>query len=285
MNQVRVLYMLLVLSLGGMGAWVWKSKQEERAAEEALIRAVDMQEAKLAARKQETERALADQKAEYEDKIKQLNDAHAKDLEDIRKSERERMAQAFSQFGDILDGNKKTLDYINLIEQKVKSGQEVSKAEAQKLAVIATGLSYLQQQYKKPFREFTELETYLANRAGVTLTEPDQRFSFFKRMFSKEYREQEKEFHRTEGEKRAFQEASDKFGAAYSAAQKQMAAANIDFEKSMAQLNALAQEKKPEDLSEFFSKAKKSLSTHQKLLDFEPEPTTPAPKPGEGPRP
>lgn len=285
MNQVRVLYMLLVLSLAGMGAWVWKSKQEERAAEEALTRAVDMQEAKLAARQQEADRAMAEQKAQQEDRIKQLNDAHAKELEELRKSERERMAQAFSQFGDILDGNKKTLDYLNLIEQKVKSGQEVSKAEAQKLATIATGLSYLQQQYKKPFREFSELETYLANRAGTTLSEPDQRFSFFKRMFSKEYREQEKEFHRTEGEKRAFQEASEKFNAAYSAAQKQMAAANIDFEKSMSQLSALTQEKKPEDLSEFFSKAKKALSTHQKLLDFEPEQTTPAPKPGDGPRP
>ncbi len=283
MNQVRVLYMLLVLSLGGMGAWVWKSKQEERAAEEALTRTVDNQEAQIAARKAEADRALADQKAQHDEDVKQLKEAQAKEIEDLRKTERERMAQAFSQFGDILDGNKKTLDYINLLEQKVKSGQEISKAEAQKLAVIATGLSYLQQQYKKPFREFTELETYLANRAGVTLNAPDQRFSFFRRMFSKEYREQEKEFHRTEGEKRAFQEASDKFGAAYSAAQKQMAAAHIDFEKSMSQLNALAQEKKPEDLSEFFSKARKALSTHQKLLEFEPEP--PTPKPGETPRP
>jgi hypothetical protein len=283
MNQVRVLYMLLVLSLGGMGAWVWKSKQEERQAEEALTRAVDMQEAKLAARQQESDRVLAEERAKHEGDIKQLREVQAKEIEDLRKTERERMAQAFSQFGDILDGNKKTLDYLNLLEQKVKSGQEISKAESQKLAVIATGLGYLQQQYKKPFREFTELETYLAGRAGATLDEPDRRFSFFKRMFNKEFREQEREFYRTEGEKRAFQEASDKFGAAYAAAQKQMAATHIDFEKSMSQLNALAQEKKPEDLSEFFSKARKALSTHQKLLEFEPEP--PTPKPGEGPRP
>lgn len=280
MNQVRVLYMLLVLSLAGMGVWVWKTKQDQRGAEEALVRAADIHAANLSARQEEMNRTLAEMRAQSEKDATGLRQQHEKEMEAMRKGERQRLAQAFAQFNEILDGNRKTLDYLNTLEQKVKSGQQVSQEEAQKLAVIATGLTYLQQQYRKPFREFGELEAYLTRRANANLDAPDPRFSFWKRMFSSEYREQEKEFHRSEGEKRAFAEASEKFSSAYAAAQKQMAATNLDFEKSMAQLNALAQEKKVEDLSEFFSKARKALSTHQKLLEFEPE----APKPlGERP--
>ena len=96
-----------------------------------------------------------------------------------------------------------------------------------------------------------------------------------------EFREQEREFYRTEGERRGFQDASDRFGQAYASAQKQMAAVNVDFEKSIVKLNDLATEKKSEDLTEFFNQAKKALNTHQKLLDFDPEAT----KPTDAPRP
>lgn len=283
MNQVRVLYMLLVLALGGMGAWVWKCKQEQQDAEAALTRTVDMQEAKVAARQQEMDRTLATRQEQHEKLVADLRKAQEEEIEALRKGERQRMGQAFAQFGDILEGNKKTLESLNTLEQKVKSGQDLSKAEAQRLAVIATGLTYLQQQYKKPFREFAELETYLARRANADITAPDHRFSFWKRMFNAEYREQEKEFFRSEGEKRGFQEASEKFSSAYSAAQKQMAATHIDFEKAMGPLQSLLQDKgQPEDLGEFFTQARKALNTHQKLLEFEPEVPKPA---GEQPRP
>ncbi|MFZ4765658.1 MAG: hypothetical protein ACOYMN_11955, partial [Roseimicrobium sp.] len=174
------------------------------------------------------------------------------------------------------------LDYINLLESKVKSGQAVSQNEAQKLALIATGLGYLQKQYQRPFREFTELEAYLSNRAGANVETPNMRYAFWKRLFSSEFREQEREFYRTEGERRGFQDASEKFNEAYAAAQKQMSAVNLDFEKAVMSLNDLATEKKTEDLSQFFQQAKKALSTHQKLLEFEPDTQKP---PVESPRP
>ncbi len=285
MNQVRVLYMLLVLSLAGMGVWVWKTKQDQRGAEEALVRAVDLHEDRLAARQAEMERTLAEQRSQNEKSIADLKEAHDKELDDLRKDERRRVTEAFAQFSALVEGSKDTLAILDALEQKVKAGRQVTQEEAEKLAAIATGLSHLQQQYKKPFREFGELESYLSRRASATLTAPDGRFSFWKRVFSRNYREQMDEFHRSEGEKRAFQEASEKFSSAYAAAQRQMAASQVDFDKAMVQLNALVEDKgaKPDDLGDFFTKARKALSAHQKLLDFDPQPQ--APLPGAGPQP
>ena len=281
MNQVRLLLMALVLSLGGMGAWVWKAKDNQWEAEQAEAKAVQMTRETLEAKDAEIQKALQDQQAKHDKDVAALNEKHEQDLDALRKAERQRMAQAFNQFSDILDGNKKTLDYINLLEEKVKSGQNVSTNEAQKLAIIATALGYLQKQYQKPFREFVELEAYLSKRAGANVDTPNMRFAFFKRIFNSEFREQEREFYRTEGERRGFQEASEKFSEAYAAAQKQMVGVNVDFEKSIMKLNDLVAEKKTEDLSKFFDQARKALNTHQKLLDFEPDTT----KPAEAPRP
>jgi hypothetical protein len=281
MNRVRLLVMTLVLTLGGMGAWVWKAKNNEWEAREAATEAEQKTRDTLAAKDAELQKSLQEQQARHDKDIAALNEKHEQDLDALRKTERQRMAQAFTQFSDILDGNKKTLEYINLLEDKVKSGQNLSVNEAQKLATIATALGYLQKQYQKPFREFDELEAYLSKRASTNVDTPNMRFAFFKRMFSGEFREQEREFYRTEGERRGFQDASERFGQAYASAQKQMAAVNVDFEKSIMKLNDLAAEKKSEDLTEFFNQAKKALNTHQKLLDFDPEAT----KPTDAPRP
>jgi hypothetical protein len=202
-----------------MGAWVWKAKDNQWQAEQAAAEAEDRTQATLAAKDAELQKALQDQQARHDKDLAKLNERHEQELDSLRKSERQRMAQAFTQFGDILDGNKKTLEYINLLEEKVKSGQNISVNEAQKLATIATALGYLQKQYQKPFREFAELEAYLSKRAGSNVEAPNMRFAFFKRMFSGEFREQEREFYRTEGERRGFQDASDRFGQAYTAAQ------------------------------------------------------------------
>jgi predicted nucleic acid-binding Zn-ribbon protein len=281
MNQVRLLVMALVLSLGGMGAWVWKAKDNQWEAEAAAAKAEENARSVLAAKDAELQQALQNQQARHDKDLATLNEKHEQDIDDLRKSERQRMAQAFTQFSDILDGNKKTLDYINLLEEKVKSGQNISVNEAQKLATIATALGYLQKQYQKPFREFDELEAYLSKRAGANVDTPNMRFAFFKRMFSGEFRDQEREFYRTEGERRGFQDASERFAQAYSSAQKQMAAVNVDFEKAIMNLNELAAEKKTEDLTKFFNQARKALNTHQGLLEFEPEVT----KPADAPRP
>ena len=277
MNQVRTLWALLALTLGGMGAWVWRTNENFKSAENAALRANVEKKIALAAKDREQEAAVTTMHQQQQDELKKQNDDFEKKLDVLRQGERTKLGQAYEQFSHILDGDKKTLDYINLIEEKVKAGEKILKSEAEKLAVIATGLTYLQKQYQKPFAEFGELETYFQKRVNAPVETPNMRNAFWKRMFSREFREKEREFYRTEGERRGFQDAQNRFAEAYSAAQKKMAGVNMNMEETIGKLNDFILEKQAAttDLTDFFNQARKALNTHQKLLEFEPEPTKP----------
>jgi hypothetical protein len=277
MNQVRILYMALVLTLAGMGAWVWKLKEKLDQAEARTVQLAKSHQADMEAKQKESQEALAAQNEENQKLVQTLKDDFDKKLDALRADERQRVAAAFGQFSDILDGNKRSVEYLNALEAKVKAGQAISKNEAEKLAVFATGLSYLQKQYQKPFVEFRELESYLNRRASTNIETPNMNYAFWKRLFNSEFREKEREFYRTEGERRGFQDASARFDSAYAAAQKQMKAVNADFETAIDKINDFVKEKKTDapDLTEFFNQARKTLSTHQKLLEFQPEPPKP----------
>lgn len=277
MNQVRTLWALLVLTLGGMGAWVWRTNENFKVAEKAALKANADKTSALAAKDREHEQAVAEMRQKQEDEMKKQGEDFEKKLDALRKEERAKLGQAYEQFSHILDGDRKVLDYINLIEQKVKAGEKISRNEAEKLAVIATGLTYLQKQYQKPFAEFGELEAYFQKRANAPVETPNMRNAFWKRLFSREFREKEREFYRTEGERRGFQEAQDRFSTAYASAQKKMSAVNINMEETIGKLNDFIQEKQnsTQDLSDFFKQARKALDTHQKLLEFEPDTTKP----------
>jgi len=284
MNPVRSLIAALVLVLAGMGTWVWKINQDETAAKEALVAAEEGRLKELALKDQQMEHSLKLQQEEHQKDLQKQNEEFEKKLDWMRKQERQRMASAFEQFGGLLDGNKKTLDYINLLEKKVKSGEAISKNEAEKLAIVATGLGYLQKQYAKPLERFSELESYLSRRASASVESPNMNHSFWKRIFNSEFREKEREFYRSEGERRGFQDAQARFSQAYSEAQKQMGNVSLETDKLIAGLNSIIEEKvqNTPDLTEFFNQAKKALTTHQKLLEFEPEvvkPQVESPKP------
>lgn len=263
----------MFLTLGGMGAWVWKLNDHASAVENELRRAETDKAVALARKEKEHEEAFAAASARHQQDLQNLSSDYEAKMEDMRKKERGKLTQAYEQFSSILDGDRKTLEYITLIEQKVKSGQSLSKSEAEKLAVIATGLTYLQKQYTKPFQEFSELESYLQKRAEAWIETPNMNNAFWKRLFSREFREKEREFYRSEGERRGFQEAQARFSEAYAAVQKRMAAVNLDLDKTISKLNDVIQEKQETapDLSDFFNQARKALNAHQKLLEFEPE--------------
>jgi hypothetical protein len=288
MKQVRILLALLVIVAGSMGAWVWKVYERLDASRALLAHADAVRAAALARKDRDQQQALATLNEQHQKEIQKLNEEGDQKLEALRKEQRTKLTQAYQQFSGILDGDKKTLDYINLIEQKVKSGQEVSKAEADKLAVIATGISYLQKQYQKPFEDFRELESYLEKRASTQNGVSIEHANFWQRLFSKEAREKEKqterEYYRTEGELRAFRNAQSKFANAYAGAQRKMSSVNIDAEKALGDLNSFIEDKRAstQDLSDFFNQARKALNTHQKLLDMEPDiskPVIDGPKP------
>jgi hypothetical protein len=273
---MKLIVSLLTLVAIGLGGWIWKERENLVAERESHARALAMKD-------EETQASLSKQAEQHQKQIQTLTDEHERTLDDLRKSQREQIASAYKEFENIFDGNRKTVDYINLLESKIKGGQAISRAEVEKLAVITTGLGYLKKQYAKPLEQFTELETFFAKQSAMQPEKPKAAFGFFKRMFSKEFREAEREYYREEGEKRAFEEAKGKFDIVYKEAQATMAAVNIDTDKQIQKLYTLIEEKQQanaEDLSSFFDQARKALRTHQEVLKFEPEnlpPPTPRP--------
>jgi hypothetical protein len=281
MNSIKTLAILLILAvLGLIGGAVWVNQlAAQHAAEIATLKAEHAN--KIAELSHRHEQAFADQQSQHEHVVQTLTGDYEKKLDELRRDQQTKMANAFKEFESIFDGNKKTIDYINALETRVKAGQAVSKTEVEKLAVIATGISFLQKEYQKPFQEFRELESYFSKQATTNPVKPESNFGFFKRMFSKEFRESEKEYYRTEGARKAFTEAQSKFGTVYAAAQKQMAAVGLNGEAEMKKLYALMDDKNhvnAEDLSAFFDKARSALRTHQEVLDFAPEKLPDAPK-------
>lgn len=284
MTALKNLTALLVLSFlasGVLGWFLFQSHSDLAAARHALEALQAEHIEAIAAKDAEFQRTLDAQAAQHQKMITAINDEHEKKIDSLRQGERQRLATAAKEFENIFEGNKMTLQYINLLEDKVKAGQALSKAEVEKLAIITTGLGYLKKQYQKPMQEFQELAAYFEAQASKQVEKP--KGGFFKRVFSKDFREQEKEFLRQEGAKEAFEQAQGKFTGVYSSAQKAMAGVNLDADKQIQKLHAYIDDKQQmntEDLTSFFDKARQALRTHQDVLEFEPDaPLLPLPKP------
>lgn len=284
MTAIKNLTALLVLSFlasGVLGWFLFQSRTDLQTARAELEQVKAEHAEALKAKEAEFQRTLDSQAAQHQKMITTLNDEHEKKIDELRKGERQRLASAAKEFENIFEGNKTTLQYIDLLEDKVKAGQALSKAEVEKLSIITTGLGYLKKQYQKPMQEFQELANYFEAQANKHLEKP--KGGFFKRLFSKEFREEEKEYLRQEGAKEAFEQAQGKFTGVYATAQKAMAGVNLDADAQIQKLHAFIDDKQQmnsADLTSFFDKARKALRTHQEVLDFEPEaPLLPVPKP------
>ncbi len=275
MTALKNLSALLVLSFLASGVLGWFLFQSRSELAEARVEVERLEVAHVEALKMkeaEFQRTLDAQAAQHQKMITALNNDHEKKVDDLRLGERKRLATAAREFENIFEGNKTTLQYIDLLEDKVKAGQLLSKAEVEKLTIITTGLGYLKKQYQKPMQEFQELVAYFESQASRQIEKP--KGGLFKRMFSKEFREQEKEYLRQEGAKEAFEEAQTKFTGTYSRAQKAMAGVNLDADTQVQKLQAYLDDKQKmnaEEMSAFFDKARQALRTHQDVLDFEPE--------------
>lgn len=284
MTAIKNLTALLVLSFlaSGVLGWFLFQARTDLAATHAQIEQMKTDHLEeLKAKESECQRTLDTQAAQHQKMITALNDEHEKKIDELRQGERKRLAIAAKEFENIFEGNKTTMQYIDLLEDKVKSGQTLSKAEVEKLTIITTGLSYLKKQYQKPMQEFQELANYFDSQASKHLEKP--KGGFFKRLFSSDFREAEKEYLRQEGAKEAFEQAQGKFSTTYKQAQKVMGSVNLDADAQLQKLNAYIDDKQQQnaqDLSSFFDKARKALRTHQDVLDFEPDAARlPAPKP------
>ncbi len=260
---------LLTLLLVGSGAGVWQIRSN-------YLRKVKQQSAahseELGRQHLEMQTALTAQAEKHQQQLSAINAEHEKRITAIQNAQREQMAAAYREFEDIFEGNKKTADYLSLIEAKVKQGREVTDPDVERLKIIASGLGYLQKQYTRPLEEFSELAEYFEKQAVLQPEKP--RANFFRRTFSREYRERERQYYRDEGARQAFEQAQNKFASAYASAQKQMAAIRVNTDEQIKKLQAFIDDKeaaKPADLTSFFDQARKALRTHQDVLKFEPE--------------
>ncbi|HAL71723.1 MAG TPA: hypothetical protein DCP71_08135 [Verrucomicrobiales bacterium] len=278
MNARNIALTLVIASLG-YGIWYYHSDAGRLRQEMDQLKSA--QELALQAKDEEMQRSLAAQNAQHQATLQSLNEEYDKKLVGMRQEQRQQMASAYKEFENIFSGNKQTIEYINLLEGKVKAGQALSKNEVERLTVITSGISFLQKQYQKPMQEFAALQEYFEAASKRPNEKPKSNFGFFKRMFSKDFREAEKEHLREEGARRAFTEAQGKFETVYASAQRSMRSVNLDADAQIKKLNELTEDKKianAEDLSSFFDKARQALRTHQDVLDFEPAEIPQAPR-------
>lgn len=275
----RNIALILVFAALGYGIWHYHSDAGRLRLQMEQLKA--SHELALQSKDEELQRSLAAQNEQHQKAIQSLNDDFDKKLVSLRQDQRQQMASAYKEFENIFSGNKQTIEYINLLESKVKSGQALSKNEVERLTVITSGISFLQKQYQKPMQEFNALQEYFESASKRPNEKPKSNFGFFKRMFSKDFREAEKEALREEGARRAFTEAQGKFETVYASAQRSMRGVNLDADAQVKKLNELIEDKKvanSEDLTSFFDKARQALRTHQDVLDFEPGEVPQSPK-------
>jgi type II secretory pathway pseudopilin PulG len=284
MNAIKNLVTLLVISLlvsGVLGWFLFQTRSDNDALRAQLTLLEGEHAEALKQRDEQLQRALENQAAKHQQAIDTINSEHDKVVAAMRQGERSRLAAAAKEFENIFEGNKATLGYLNSLEDKVKAGQALAKADVERLTIITTGLGYLKKQYQKPMQEFTELQAYFEAQASKVTEKP--KGNFFKRMFSKEFREAEKEYERNEGARQAFEQAQGVFTNVYAKAQKAMGAVSLDADAQIKKLQDYLDEKKqqnPDDLSALFNQARKALRTHQEVLDFEPDaPPAPSNKP------
>jgi hypothetical protein len=154
MNARNLAVTLVFLALG---YGIWHFHSDAGRLMEEMDRLKTDHALALAAKDQELQRSLSAQNEQHQKAIQSLNDDHDQKLNDLRQDQRKQIASAYKEFENIFAGNKKTLDYINLLEAKVQAGQVLSKVEVEKLVVITSGISFLQKQYQKPLQEFTAL--------------------------------------------------------------------------------------------------------------------------------
>lgn len=279
-----ILFLLALIGCAGLGYTLLQTQAEQRATLERLAIAHDRA---LADKEEQLQQTLGEQTERHEQRIQAMTQDFESKLDALRSDQRKQIADAYKEFENIFEGNRQTIEYINLLEGKVRAGQQLSKNEVEKLTVITTGLGYLQKQYQKPLQEFTELEAYFDRQAARQPSVPEKpkaTFGFFKRAFSKNFREAEKQFYREEGQRQAFEQAQQEFARIYASAQQSMRAVNLNADEQVKKLYALIEEKEganQQDLADFFNKARQALRTHQDVLQFEPEtklpPATPAP--------
>jgi len=269
---VIVLSVLLLMALGACGVigYYWSLDKGKLLSQENQLRSLQSDLIALEASNADLGGQLEDQRSENE----RVRNEWDTQVSQLKKEHREQMESTYAQMDNIIHDSRKTLEYIAGVERKLKAGQAISKEEARQLAAIGTGLTFLHKQYEKPIEEFRELEKFLADQLNVAaVVPPTQRGKFFKRMFSKDYREHEQEYFRDQGKRDAFERSRVKVTQAYARAQSQMKQLSVQSTEYLDQLQAIVDSNNANaaDIENFFDQSREILQIHDRIMNLEPD--------------
>lgn len=275
---VMVLLLVAVLCGAGVLGYFWTQEKakitklgEELAVQVAQVKELEQQKADLGT-------ALDEQRNEIDRIKKEWSDQVAK----LKQEQQKRMERTYAKMNGIVYDSRKTLAYINTLEDKLKAGESLNEKEAKDLDAIISGLVVLHEQYKKPIHEFSELEAFLSEQLQLQgAVPPNRKLSFFKRIFSKDYRKAEESFIRDQGRREAFESARAKVVQAYDQAQAEMDKVSLSSAKYLDQLQQIVGSNKAasSEVADFFEKSKEILKIHDKIMSIEPEKDVKAVKP------
>lgn len=211
--------------------------------------------------------------AAHREELVAAEDRFQERIDELKARQAQRISEAYAQFNSLVGESNDAVAYIGEIEAKLRMGQEADSAEIEKLGAIASALAVLGEQYRKPLAEFQALGNYFAERAAAEPDAPDTRLGFFKRIFSRNFREQERAYREDLVKQQAYQEVLAQFNEAYRKAQTKLDALGDDLARQAARVYALVDEKEVayDDLEEFFQTSRRALDIHQQMLEFEPE--------------
>jgi len=279
---------LLVLSIASAaifaGLFIWAFQTGKAAQDAADFAALETSKvrnevAEANARTESLRDEMEAQQREAESRIVELNTEWTERLEKTRADNDARIGRLFGQFNEIIHDSAATAEYLRKLEGRLRQGKELGEQEIEELQLIAGSLGYLHAQYQKPLAEFRELEQFLINQLQIPPMPPGQRMAFFRRIFSRDYREQELEYQRDLGKMEAFEASRVKVVETYARAQKQMAAIRLDTDRTIARLRALAEKKETDtkDLAEFLRQSHRVLDVHAEVMKLREEQAAPGP--------
>lgn len=258
----------------GFGLWAMQLLKQKNLVGNELLKA----RTELEQVRRESDEKLEALEAAHDEELVAVEDGFQRKIDELKARQSERISNAYAQFNDLVGESNEALAYIGEIEAKLRMGQEATEVELEKLGAIASALAVLGDQYRKPMAEFQALGDYFAERAAAQPDAPDKRLGFLKRIFSRNFREQERTYREDLAKQQAYQDVLAQFTEAYQKAQAKINAIGVDLTKQAAQVYALIDEKSValKDLESFFKTSREALDIHQQMLEFEPEVPEPA---------
>ncbi len=280
------LWLAVLLSLGLSAYFAWEFASSKDVIQQLRADNANLED-QLRASREQAKRDEAALLASHRDELDRINgewEQRVARLESEHEADMRRSAERMSQVvAQVVTDSGTTLDYIKDLQSKVRAGSRLQENEIQELTAVANGLAYLHKQYEKPIHEFKELETFLERQLQVpSSVPPEERARLFRRLFSRDYREQRQEqlesYYRDQGRREAMEVAKTKVEQAYAQAQSQMQTIGVSNQEFLDQLDAIIVGKgaNREVMDSFFEVSEQILQIHQGIMDLQIDPATPA---------